>query len=492
MNEHLATLEPRIVWRHFQTLCNTPRPSYKEADLRKKLIRWAESKALETYVDPVGNLIIRKGATKGMENCMGVVLQGHLDMVAQKNATSMHDFDKDPIKTQVIDGWVHATETTLGADNGIGVAAALAVLDSQDIEHGPIEALFTIEEESSLRGALQLEEGILKGKILLNLDSEDRGDVYIGCAGGVDVNVKRCFNSVDASENQIGLTLKIDGLKGGHSGLDIHKGRASANELLVRLLNALHNQFSVSLTSFSGGTLRNAIARDAVATFNAAPHHFDEIESSLKLLYRDIKNEFAQTEPDLGVKLSAGSAHASSLALEDQEALLASLNCAPHGVMKMSSELAGVTETSSNLGVISLEADGTQTMVFSACLLTRSMIDSAFENVANKAKSAFLLCGAEVVFENGYPGWKPEPEARLLKQFLNVHKAAMGYEANVKVIHAGLECGIIGAKYPGMEMVSFGPNIRGAHSPSEKLEISSVADFWTLLKSLLSLTPVNP
>ncbi|ADZ91184.1 aminoacyl-histidine dipeptidase [Marinomonas mediterranea] len=491
MNEHLADLEPSIVWRHFQTLCNTPRPSYKEAALRDKLIRWAESKQLATYVDPVGNLIIRKPATRGMEDREGVVLQGHLDMVAQKDANIEHNFEYDPIKTQIIDGWVHAIGTTLGADNGIGVAAALAVLDSEEIEHGPIEALFTIEEESSLRGALQLEEGILQGKILLNLDSEDRGDVYIGCAGGVDINVKKAFNAKTVVDDQIGVTLRIDGLKGGHSGLDIHKGRASANVLLIRVLNALQDQFELSLTSFNGGTLRNAIARDAIAMLNVNHLVFAEIEAALESLLNDIKNEYSQVEPDLRIKLSVGSPAETALDKDDQIALLASLNCAPHGVMRMSIELEGVTETSCNLGVINLEADNSGKLIFSSCLLTRSLIDSAFENIANKAKSAFLLCGADVSFDNGYPGWKPDAGARLLTQFLKVHKESMGYDANVKVIHAGLECGIIGAKYPGMEMVSFGPNIRGAHSPSEKLEIRSVADFWVLLKSLLAMTSIK-
>ncbi|MBR7888012.1 aminoacyl-histidine dipeptidase [Marinomonas sp. A79] len=488
MNDNLTSLAPSAIWRHFQTLCNIPRPSCHEAALRTHLIDWATELGLETYVDPVGNLLIRKAATKGMEDRETVVLQGHLDMVAQKNADSDHDFTKDPIVTQIIDGWVHATGTTLGADNGIGVAAALAVLESTDLAHGPIEALFTIEEETSLKGALQLEEDLLRGKILLNLDSEDRGDVYIGCAGGMDISVAKSYASVAPADDCIGLQICVSGLRGGHSGLDIQKGRASANVLIVRLLNVLKEEYDFGLSALSGGTLRNAISRDASVMINIKSVDYQGIVAFVEAFAKATQAEFATTEPHLNIQLSPTESD-TQLAEQDAKALLSALFCAPHGVHRMSAELDGVTETSCNLGVINLSNTDEGGKLFDARLLVRSLVDSAVAYHSLMAKSAFSLIEAQVTLENGYPGWRPDPNAGLLKHFLAVHKDITGYAANVKVIHAGLECGIIGAKYPGMEMVSFGPNIRGAHSPAERMEIDSVGDFWNLLVALLASTP---
>ncbi|MCZ2723437.1 aminoacyl-histidine dipeptidase [Marinomonas sp. 15G1-11] len=489
MNEHLLALSPSLIWKHFKLLCDTPRPSYHEAPLRSHLIDWAQSLGMETYLDPAGNLLIRKSASQGMENRQTVVLQGHLDMVAQKNAETQHDFEKDPIQTQIIDGWVHATGTTLGADNGIGVAAALAVLESTNIPHGPIEALFTIEEETSLRGAMELEEGILKGKILLNLDSEDRGDVYIGCAGGTDINFKKSFSVSSSNIGSAAFKLAVKGLKGGHSGLDIHKGLANANVLLVTLLQQLNDQFQIQLMSFNGGTLRNAIAREATASFIVNDLQVTALMSKLSLLSAELTAQYEVTEKHLQISLDPCDV-AAGLNPEDQANLLNALDCSPHGVFRMSAELAGVTETSCNLGVIDLTFKEDH-FVFSGCSLVRSLIDSATDALARKVKAAFALIGAEVAIEHGYPGWRPDPKAGLLKHFLEVHKSVMGYSASVKVIHAGLECGIIGSKYQGMEMVSFGPNIRGAHSPTERLEIDSVEDFWRLLVALLVSVPIE-
>ncbi len=489
MNEHLLELQPALIWKHFTLLCDTPRPSYHEAPLRAHLVQWAQSLGMETYIDPTGNLLIRKNATQGMEDREAVVLQGHLDMVAQKNADTEHDFVTDPIKTQILDGWVHATGTTLGADNGIGVAAALAVLESTDVPHGPIEALFTIEEETSLRGAMELEEGILQGKILLNLDSEDRGDVYIGCAGGTDINFEKRFSSTSVKEDTTGFTLTIDGLRGGHSGLDIHKGLANANVLLVTLLQQLNDAFPIQLMSFNGGTLRNAIAREAKASFAVTNSDVADLQKQLSAMAVALKAQYSTTEKQLMIELAPCELSPVLLA-EDQSQLLNALDCSPHGVYRMSAELTGVTETSCNLGVIDLQLTENG-FEFSGCSLVRSLVDSATDMLARKVQAAFQLIDAKVTIENGYPGWRPDPNAGLLKHFLTVHESVMGYPANVKVIHAGLECGIIGAKYSGMEMVSFGPNIRGAHSPAERLEIDSVGDFWRLLVALLESVPVS-
>jgi len=354
--------------------------------------------------------------------------------------------------------------------------------------HGPIEALFTIEEETSLRGALQLEERILKGKILLNLDSEDRGDVYIGCAGGMDINVEKHYSAIAADNDRKAFKISVSGLRGGHSGLDIHKGRASANILIIRLLNLLKEKCHFGLSSFNGGTLRNAIARDATATINISKQDQAQLFAFIETFEKATRAEFSATESNLTVTLAPADLD-SELEANAKEALLNALYCSPHGAHRMSADLEGVTETSCNFGVMNLynTADGKK--AFEACLLVRSLVDSAVEHLAYVAKSAFSLIQADVKLENGYPGWRPDPNAGLLKHFLTVHTEVMGHEANVKVIHAGLECGIIGAKYPGMEMVSFGPNIRGAHSPTERMEIDSVGDFWRLLVALLASVP---
>ncbi|SBS31975.1 Cytosol non-specific dipeptidase [Marinomonas aquimarina] len=487
MNQWLESLTPMAIWQQFRVLCDIPRPSFHEQALRDYLFNWAQQLGMTPYVDPAGNLIIYKAASAGMEDRETVVLQGHLDMVAQKESDSAHNFETDPIETFEQDGWVHAKGTTLGADNGIGVAAILAVLESQELAHGPLEALFTIEEETSLRGASQLQQGILQGKRLLNLDSEDRGDVYIGCAGGIDINVSQRFASELNSEFETALRVSIMGLKGGHSGLDIHKGRANANVLLVRLLQQLQSHVAFGVSELIGGTLRNAIARDATATLQIATSDQALVEAWLYQQGQIIASEFADTDPNLVLKIepAAKAAHLTSSA---QAQLLQALMCAPNGVHRMSPTLEGVVETSCNLGVIQLQDDN-DSMAFSGCLLVRSLVDSQTQFLAAVASAPFELIGCEVLLENGYPGWKPEPNSNLLQHFNSVHQQVMGFAPSVKVIHAGLECGIIGAKYPGMEMVSFGPNIRGAHSPSERLQISSVAEFWQILVTLLAQTP---
>ena len=478
----MLALQPTEIWSQFQKLCDTPRPSFHEAQIRQQLIDWAHELGLSTYLDPCGNLLIKKPATQSMQGRPTVVLQGHLDMVPQKTADSNHDVVTDPIKTVIEDGWVTAVGTTLGADNGIGVAAALAVLASTDIEHGPIEALFTIEEETSLRGASELETGILAGKILLNLDSEDRGDVYIGCAGGVDINGEKQYPISKGNAEHATYQLKVTGLRGGHSGLDIHKGIASANVILARILYLLNQQSTFSLSYIEGGTLRNAIAREAIAKLSFASTEKEGIEACVQTALALNKEEFKGVDDFLEITLTAAdNADVNIISEKDQSELINLLNALPHGVESISRELPGVTHTSINFGVVTLKQGQLQ-----LCLLARSLQDSKTAAIADKAAACLALAGIKVRFENDYPGWLPDPSTGLLKQFLDIHREEMGFDAKVKVIHAGLECGIIGAKYPGMEMVSFGPNIRGAHSPAERLEISSVNDFWRLLVKLLA------
>lgn len=487
MNDWLEQLEPKEIWQHFRLMCDVPRPSFHEKKLRDILVSWSDSIGLRSHVDNVGNLFIFKDATFGMELCETTVLQGHLDMVAQKAVDSSHDFTLDQLETYEESGWVRAKGTTLGADNGIGVAAILAVLASKDIPHGPIEAVFTVEEETSLRGAAQLAQGVLKGKRLLNLDSEDRGDVYIGCAGGVDINVAGKFTALRNDQFNTGIKIEIAGLTGGHSGLDIHKGRANANILLARLLLELSEHVQFGLSALSGGSLRNAIARDASAVISLAQS--DE-ELAMDLIGKHEQlfiEEFRETDSKISIK-GERILPSEHLDQDSQSDLIRALILAPDGVHRMSPSLTGVTETSCNFGVIKLTPEGSG-LAFSACLLVRSLVDSQMNYLARVAASAFELVGCDVMLENGYPGWKPNSDQALLKQFNQIHQDVMGFLPNVKVIHAGLECGIIGAKYPEMEMISFGPNIRGAHSPSERLEIASVKDFWLLLKALLKATP---
>lgn len=476
----IAELEPKVVWEHFQTLCEIPRPSKHEEQIRDFLKGWADLQGLASEVDPAGNLIIRKPATPGMENRPGVVLQGHLDMVCQANAGTAHDFFKDPIRPVLKDGWLVAENTTLGADNGIGVALALAVLASKDLKHGPIEALFTLDEEQGMGGALGLVPGMLKGQYLLNLDTEEWGEFYMGCAGGVDVNVTRTCRTEAVPAGHVVSQLAVTGLRGGHSGSDIHLGRGNANKILLRALQSLARVTGLRVAAFHGGSARNALAREAFAVFAYPAADEGKVAGALDRLQQVLREELAGV--DAGVALALTPASASSvLALVDQQPVLRALHAAPHGVKAMSQRVTGVVETSNNLGVMKLE-DG---KLF-ANFMVRSLNDSGTQMLADEIISLFELIGAEIQTEGGYPGWAPNPQSKLLALCREVYQRDFGAESHVKVIHAGLECGLIGSKYPNMDMVSFGPNIRGAHAPGERVEVASVGHCWELVKSILA------
>lgn len=479
MNEHLERLEPQPLWRHFRTLCNTPRPSGHEAALVATLEQWADAQGLAHDRDAFGNLRLHKPATPGHEGAPGVILQAHLDMVAQANADHPHDFTRDPIQTRLgEDGWLRATDTTLGADNGLGVAAALAILEDDSLVHGPLEALFTLAEETSMGGALNLAEGWLAGQRLLNLDSEDRGEVYIGCAGGADVVVEAQLPSAPLVEGEVAVRLSLSGLRGGHSGMDIHKGLGNANRLLVRVLRALEGN-EVRLVDYQGGTLRNALPREAFATLALPADQLESARARVSALEVELRAELAGVDEGLALTLGAADA-AEALTAQASRLLVAALHVAPCGVERMSSAVPGVVETSNNLGVISLEAGR-----FHLCALVRSLRDSATADLAERFLALFELIGARGRVENAYPGWTPQPDSDLLVRFCRLHRERLGSDPAVKVIHAGLECGILGGKYPHLEMISFGPLIRGAHSPDERVEIASVAEFWTLLRALV-------
>ncbi|MDR5859220.1 aminoacyl-histidine dipeptidase [Halomonas eurihalina] len=480
MNSHLEQLAPRPLWRHFRTLCDTPRPSGHEAALVAHLEAWADELGLAHDRDAFGNLRIRKPASPGHEKAPGVILQGHLDMVAQANADHPHDFTRDPIATYVEDGWLHARDTTLGADNGMGVAAALAILEDDDLVHGPLEALFTLEEESSMGGALNLAEDWLEGEILLNLDSEDRGQVYIGCAGGADVLVDAQLPTTALNEDEVLMHLALTGLTGGHSGLDIDKGRGNANRLLVRALRRLE-ECDARLVDYHGGTLRNALPREAFATLALPAEELDAAQMRLAALEEVLRDELAGVDDGLRLALSPGDADdATALTHDASRLLINALHVAPCGVERMSTAVPGVVETSNNLGVVSLEGGR-----FHLCALVRSLRDSACVDIADRFHALFDLIGARTRVENAYPGWTPAPDSPLLARFCALHRDRLGVDPAVKVIHAGLECGILGAKYPALSMISFGPLIRGAHSPDERVEIDSVSEFWGMLRALV-------
>ncbi|AAQ60364.1 aminoacyl-histidine dipeptidase [Chromobacterium violaceum] len=481
----IAKLEPTAVWEHFQTLCDIPRPSKHEEQVRDYMKGWAELRGLETVVDKVGNLIIRKPATPGYEDRAGVVLQGHLDMVCQANSGTEHDFFKDPIRPVLKDGWLVAENTTLGADNGIGVALGMAVLSGDDVAHGPVEVLLTLDEEAGMGGALGLETGLLRGQYLINIDTEEWGEFYMGCAGGVDVNVTREYavEAVPAGFQTASLTIK--GLKGGHSGADIHLGRGNANKILIRLLRELEAETELRLSSLQGGTARNALSREAFAVVAYPTADAAKVAAKLDAFQALMRFELAGVDEGVSV-LSEAAPAAGVLARADQDVILAALHAAPHGVKRMSQRVEGVVETSNNLGVVSV-ADG---KVF-ANLMVRSLLDSGTWMLAREAESLFKLAAFKVEMEGGYPGWAPNPQSKLLALFKDVYRREFGAEAEVQVIHAGLECGILGSKYPNLDMVSFGPNIRGAHAPGERVEVESVGKAWQLLQAVLKAIPAR-
>ncbi len=485
----LAELEPSLVWRHFATLLRIPRPSKLEAALRAHLKQWADNRGLATVVDDAGNLLIRKPATPGMEDRPTVVLQAHLDMVCQKNSGTAHDFERDAIRAELRDGWLIAPETTLGADNGIGVALALALLESDDTPHPALEVLLTVDEEAGMGGARGLADGLLQGTLMINLDTEDWGEFFLGCAGGADVNVSFDFVTETLPTDMAPYTLAISGLRGGHSGVDIHLGRGNAIKLLIRLLHALSKRFGGDLRwcDFEGGSARNALPREATAGIALPPALEKEAAALVGAYQQTLRDELAGVDDQVCVRFErrqAGSPQA--IAIADHARLLAALHAAPHGVHRMSQRVAGVVETSNNLGIVRL-ADGR----CEANLMVRSLLESGTESLAGQITSLFELAGATVSIEGQYPGWAPNPESRLLALFQQVYQRE--YDAGpaaVKVIHAGLECGIIKARYPQLDIVSFGPDIRGAHAPGERVRVESVAQCWHLLRAVIAAIPV--
>ncbi|MCG2577894.1 aminoacyl-histidine dipeptidase [Dechloromonas sp. XY25] len=473
-------LQPAAVWAHFATLCRIPRASKHEAALRDELLAWAGGRGLAAEVDAAGNLLIRKPTTAGREQSPGVVLQAHLDMVCQKNGDSKHDFLRDPIVPTRDGGWLVADKTTLGADNGIGVALILAVLDSEDIAHGPLEALLTVDEEAGMGGARGLAPGVLHGRLMLNLDTEDWGEFYLGCAGGLDVNVERPGRLGTVPDGHQGWQIALHGLRGGHSGVEIHEERGNAIKLLVRVLHQLEQDFPLRLAALKGGTARNALPREAVASFVLPAGMGERLAAEVAELQALLRSELQGVDDGVALAVSPDAVSA-VLAREEQAVWLATLQAAPHGVRRMSRHVPGVVETSNNLGMVDLlPASG------SCNFMVRSLLDSGSTALADEIVSLWALSGTAASTEGYYPGWAPNPASALLKTCQAVYKSEFGADSAVQVIHAGLECGIIGAKYPGLDIVSFGPTIRGAHAPGERVDIASVARCWQLLTAILA------
>ena len=479
MSQAVRDLEPKALWNHFADLNAVPRPSKHEERVIAFAKAFGEGLGLPTEVDHAGNVIIRKPGTKGKENAPTVALQSHLDMVHQKNNDTDFDFATEGIRMQVDGDWVKAEGTTLGADNGIGVASIMALLASTDIPHPPLEALFTIDEETGMTGAFELKGGLLHAKYLLNLDTEDDDELTIGCAGGVDVTASGSYATEPTPADHVGHRLTVRGLNGGHSGMDINKGLGNANKLMNRLLMA-GEEHGVRVASIDGGGLRNAIPRESVATVLVPSDKAKAFGSVIGELAGILKQEYGSTDPDLEVELTPVDVEGPVMKADEQRRFLRAVQACPNGIYRMSPDVEGLVQTSNNLARIELK-DGSYTVL----CLTRSSVDSEKMDEAMAIRAAFELIGATVDFAGSYPGWTPKPGSDIVKLMEAIYKERFKEDPHVLACHAGLECGILGTNYPDMQMISFGPNIRGAHSPDEKVQISSVQKYWGYLLETL-------
>jgi len=486
MSSEIINLDPKELWMNFHSLTQVPRPSKHEDKIQEFMLRFGEGLGLETFRDHIGNIIIRKAATPGYEDRKGIILQAHLDMVPQKNTATVHDFEKDPISTIIEGEWVKAQGTTLGSDNGIGVAAIMAVLASKDLPHGPVEALFTCDEETGMTGANELKPGVLKGDILLNLDSEDEGELYIGCAGGVDVTANIKFDKVEVPLSHIPFKINLTGLKGGHSGLDINYGHGNATRILNQLLLQASDQFGARLADIEGGNLRNAIPREAYAIVVVPETRKGDFKEFVAGFEKNAKEMFHDADPGLSITLSETKMPDYLVDEKAQTQLYKAVAELPNGMISMVKDMPDVVETSTNMSIVRSQ-NGT---LFIACLL-RSASDDDKMKLAEKMTAILKSHGANPEVSGEYPGWKPNIHSPILEAMKEVYRVHFGKVPAVKVIHAGLECGILGAQYPNWDMISFGPTIRGPHSPDEKVHIESVALFWEFLVETLRHCPVK-
>mgnify|MGYP000866855657 FL=1 len=480
----IRQLQPHQLWENFYSLTQIPRPSGKKEAIGQFLENFGKTLGLETLRDEIGNILIRKPATPGMEKRKPVILQAHMDMVPQKNSNVSHNFETDPIHAFVDGDWVRAQETTLGADNGIGLAAALTVLQSDNIAHPALEVLVTVDEETGMYGAFGLKPDFLKGEILLNLDSEDEGELYIGCAGGLDADIRFSFREVPVPEGDVALKISLTGLKGGHSGVDIHLQRANANKLMFRFLKKAVAEYEARLAWVEGGNLRNAIPREAFALITVPADGVDDLIELVKDFETLFVEENQSVEDNIQLQIEQVKLPSGLIPEEIQDDLINGVTACPDGVFRFIPEVPDVVETSNNLAVV--KSDGSSIQL--RCLL-RSSVESRKEELASMIESVFSLAGAYIDFSGGYPGWKPNLDSPILKVMSEVYEKQFGSKPKIKIIHAGLECGIIGMHYPDMDMISFGPTIRYPHSPDEKVNIASVEKFWNYLLATLQNIP---
>jgi len=486
MNYVLSNLKPALLWQVFEEMCNIPHPSKHEGRITEYVLDFAKKHNIESKVDEVGNVILRKAATPGMENLKGVILQGHLDMVPQKNTDTQHDFLTDPIKPYIDNEWVKAKGTTLGADNGIGVAAALAIMADTSIKHGPIEALLTIDEETGMAGAFGLKPGLFNGSILINLDSEDEGELYVGCAGGIDTTAILNYEEESVPAHHVAYKLELKGLKGGHSGMDIPLGRGNSNKLLFRYLHHAMKNHCMHLSAVDGGSLRNAIPRESFAVVTMPKEKEEGFIECVKKYEAIYKSELSSTEPNLTFNAIKTELPGFVMDKESQRKLIQAVYGCPNGVIRMSADMENLVETSLNLAIV--KSENKQAKVI--CLL-RSSVDSAKEDLSVMVESVFKLAGAEVKHEGSYPGWKPNMNSAILSVCKDTYNKLYNKVPEVKAIHAGLECGLLGGVYPNWDMISFGPTIRSPHSPDERVNIETVDKFWIYLVEVLKNIPAS-
>jgi len=481
----LGEIKPRRVWSYFEEICQIPRLSKNEGRIREYLLNFAHKNNLQAREDSVGNILIIREAAPGKEKVKTVVLQSHLDMVGEKNASHPHNWDTDPI-IPLLDGkWVTANGTTLGADDGIGIAAQMAILTDPNLQCGKIECLFTVDEETGMTGAINLKPDFLTGRILLNLDSEDEGILFIGCAGGIDTQALLPYTPVKIAEGHRAMNISVTGLHGGHSGDEIHKGYGNSIKIISRLLRDLEKKYGILISNLNGGNLRNAIPREAFATITFNPDKEEKILSDTTAFNELVREEFGPLEPDLKVAATPADVPAAVIDPQTQHRLLSALSIVPHGVLEWSKEIPDLVETSSNLATIRLSDDN----MIHVVTTQRSSSEEAKQYAMTKAEASFDLAGAKVTHSDGYPGWKPNMNSAILRLMIESYRKLFGKVPQVKAIHAGLECGLILEKYKGIDMISFGPTIKGAHTPEERIEIETVQMFWDLLNDVLRHIP---
>jgi len=484
MNKDIRALEPNNLWNNFADLNAVPRGSKKEEKVIQFMVDFGNKLNLKTVVDHVGNVIIKKPASAGMQNRKTIVMQSHLDMVHQKNSDTNFDFDTEGIKMKIEDGWVKADGTTLGADNGLGVAAIMSVLASKDIKHPAIEALFTIDEETGMTGAMGLQAGYLDGEILLNLDTEEDDEIDIGCAGGIDITAKNVYHEVHTPSDSVGFSISVTGLNGGHSGMDIHKGLGNANKIMNRILYA--SQEHLRISEINGGSLRNAIPRESFASVSVCNAKKDTFLKTITKATKEIKTEFKTVDPNLDISITETTAPKKVMTTISQITLLNTIYAAHNGVFRMSNDMEDLVETSNNVARVIVKDEE----IIILCL-TRSSVETSKFDLANTLKAAFELAGYQVTLSGSYPGWKPNVNSPILNVLTETYEKLFSSKADVVACHAGLECGILGTNYPDMDMISFGPTIQGAHSPDEKANIKSAQKFWKYLLTILENIPVK-